>query len=110
MKVRMKLLKWLNHADVDITPPLDANRQNTYDRSFEYKESQRNLIFTILLTAALVMFASKCALIVRIGAGLGIALILNAAGGIWAQKIIDEAAGPCCRGQEAGLSARAVST
>jgi|SRR5579863_2047800 len=89
----MGLWKWLNHADVTLTPPLDSNTQNTFDRSFEYKESQRTLIFTLLLTAALVMVVSKCAMLVRAGAGLAIALILYALGSLWSQKIIDKAAG-----------------
>jgi hypothetical protein len=90
----MGIWRWLN--DVHIAPdapPLTEDRQIHYDQSWAYRENQRNLIFTVLLTAALVMVVSRCKYLVRGGAGLAIALIANSLGGIWDQWLIDRAAG-----------------
>jgi hypothetical protein len=90
---RMGLHKWLTKVEKTSGVLLDEKKQIHYDQSFLYREQQKGLIFTLLLTAALVVIVSKCAALVRAGAGLGIALILNALGNMWIQRLIDKEAG-----------------
>jgi hypothetical protein len=89
-----RLWGWLTdlktiHSD----PPPDQARQNLYDRSFDYKESQRTLIYTLLIAAVAVLLTSHKAYLLRSAAVLGILCIVHALGNIWAQHLIDERSG-----------------
>jgi hypothetical protein len=88
----MGLVEWLTSVEVTSAPPLDNQKQIHYEKSFEYRESQKGLVFTLLVTAALVVAVSRCSALVRAGAGLAIVLILIALGNLWNQRLIDKKA------------------
>lgn len=83
--------KWLTHVEtVQREEPLDQNRQNHFDRSFEFKEAERRLVISLLIGAAAVMLGSKNACMVRAAATAGLLCFLESVLQIWDQHLIDK--------------------
>jgi uncharacterized membrane protein YidH (DUF202 family) len=88
-----RLWNWLNYGEVvSHRPPLDPKMQNFYDKSFDYKESQRDLVFTILIAAAAVLHSSTNHYMIRLAAGLLILCVIYALLAIRAQNLINKTA------------------
>jgi len=91
--VPLRLWNWLTHGEiVSHRLPLDPNTQSFYDNSFQFKESQRNLFFTVLIAAGAVLFSSTNHFMIRLAAGLFILCVIYALGGVWAQNLINRTA------------------